>query len=65
MVQRDGPVLINGSKYQVSRGMAGTTVTMRLDKHLMGDIADGVSLAPDAARHHRTDLQAYGPRPPS
>jgi hypothetical protein len=40
-VQRDGHVLINGSKYQVGTGLAGTTVTMRLDGHLMHAIADG------------------------
>ena len=30
-----------GSKYQVGTGLAGTTVTMRLDAHLMHAIADG------------------------
>ena len=40
-VQRDGHVLIDGSKYQVGTGLAGTTVTMRLDGHLMHAIASG------------------------
>jgi hypothetical protein len=40
-VQRDGHVLIDGSKYQVGTGLAGTTVTMRLDDHLMHAIASG------------------------
>ena len=40
-VQRDGHVLIDGTKYQVGTGLAGTTVTMRLDGHLMHAIADG------------------------
>jgi hypothetical protein len=40
-VQRDGHVLIDGSKYQIGTGRAGTTVTMRLDGHLMHAIADG------------------------
>jgi hypothetical protein len=30
-----------GDKYQVGIGLAGTTVTMRLDGHLMHAIADG------------------------
>jgi hypothetical protein len=40
-VQRDGHVLIDGSKYQVGTGLADTTVTMRLDGHLMHAIAGG------------------------
>jgi hypothetical protein len=41
-VHRDGHVLIGGSKYQVGTGLAATTVTMRLDGHLMHAIANGV-----------------------
>jgi transposase InsO family protein len=40
-VQRDGHVLVNGDKYQVGAGHAGTTITLRLDGHLMHAIADG------------------------
>jgi hypothetical protein len=40
-VQRDGHVLMNGGKYQVGTGLAGATVTTRLDGHLMHAIADG------------------------
>jgi Integrase core domain len=40
-VHRDGHVLINGSKYQVGTGLAATTVTPRLDGHLMHAIANG------------------------
>jgi transposase InsO family protein len=40
-VQRDGHVLMAGGKYQVGAGLAGTTVTMRLDGHLMHAIAEG------------------------
>jgi hypothetical protein len=38
---RDGHVLIAGGRYQVGTGSAGTTVTMRMDGHLMYAIADG------------------------
>ncbi|HEY5986655.1 MAG TPA: hypothetical protein VIV12_09795 [Streptosporangiaceae bacterium] len=34
-------MLIDGSKYQVGTGLAGATVIMRLDGHLMHAIADG------------------------
>jgi hypothetical protein len=40
-VQRDGHVMVSGEKYQVGTGHAGTTVTMRLDGHLMHAIAAG------------------------
>lgn len=40
-VQRDGHVLIAGTKCQVGFGLAGSTVTMRLDGHLMHAIAAG------------------------
>jgi transposase InsO family protein len=40
-VQRDGHVLIAGTRCQVGFGLAGSTVTMRLDGHLMHAIADG------------------------
>jgi transposase InsO family protein len=40
-VHRDGHVFVNGQKYQVGTGHAGTVVTMRLDGHLMHAIADG------------------------
>lgn len=40
-VHRDGHVLIDGEKYQVGTGYAGTAVTMRLDGHLMHAIAGG------------------------
>jgi Integrase core domain len=40
-VQRDGHVTVNGQKYQVGMGYAGTQVTMRLDGHLMHAVADG------------------------
>ena len=40
-VHRDCHVFIDGGKYQVGTGLAGTTVTMRLDGHLMQAIADG------------------------
>ena len=40
-VHRDGHVFVDGEKYQVGTGHAGTTVTMRLDGHLMHAIADG------------------------
>jgi hypothetical protein len=40
-VHRDGHVLIDAEKYQVGTGLAGATVTMRLDGHLMHAIADG------------------------
>jgi hypothetical protein len=40
-VHRDGHVLIAGGKYQVGTGLADTTVTLRLDGHLMHAIADG------------------------
>jgi transposase InsO family protein len=40
-VQRDGHVLIAGGKCQVGFGLAGSTVTMRLDGHLMHAIAAG------------------------
>ena len=40
-VHRDGHVFVSGEKYQVGMGYAGTTVTMRLDGHLMHAIADG------------------------
>lgn len=40
-VHRDGHVLIDAEIYLVGTGLAGTTVTMRLDGHLMHAIADG------------------------
>ena len=40
-VHRDGHVIVDGEKYQVGTGYAGTSVTMRLDGHLMHAIADG------------------------
>jgi hypothetical protein len=40
-VHRDGHVLIAGGKAQVGFGLAGSTVTMRLDGHLMHAIAAG------------------------
>ena len=40
-VRRDRHVFIDGGKYQAGAGPAGTTVTMRLDGHLMHAIADG------------------------
>jgi transposase InsO family protein len=40
-VHRDGHVNVDGSKYQVGAGHAGTQVAMRLDGHLMHAIADG------------------------
>jgi transposase InsO family protein len=40
-VHRDGHVLIGGGKYQVGTGLAGTTVIIRLDGHLMHAIAQG------------------------
>jgi transposase InsO family protein len=40
-VHRDGHVIIGGEVYQVGPGYAGTSVTMRLDGHLMHAIADG------------------------
>lgn len=40
-VHRDGYVTIGGEKYQVGTGYAGTSVTMRLDGHLMHAIAGG------------------------
>ena len=40
-VQRDGHVTVNGQKYQVGMGYAGTQVTMRLDGHLMHAVAGG------------------------
>jgi transposase InsO family protein len=40
-VHRDGHVNVDGSKYQVGAGHAGTQVAMRLDEHLMHAIADG------------------------
>jgi transposase InsO family protein len=40
-VQHDGHVTVNGEKFQVGMGYAGTAVTMRLDGHLMHAIADG------------------------
>jgi hypothetical protein len=40
-VQRDGHVLIAGGKCQVGFGLAGSTVVMRLDGHLMHAIAAG------------------------
>ena len=40
-VHRDCHVFIDGGKYQVGTGLAGTTVTMRLAGHLMQAIADG------------------------
>ena len=40
-VHHDGHVIVDGEKYQVGTGYAGTSVTMRLDGHLMHAIADG------------------------
>jgi hypothetical protein len=40
-VHRDGHVIVDGEKYQVGTGYAGTSVTVRLDGHLMHAIADG------------------------
>ena len=40
-VHRDGHVTIDGDKYQVGTGHAGTTITVRLDGHLMHAIASG------------------------
>jgi hypothetical protein len=40
-VHRDGHVIVDGEKYQVGTGYAGTSVTMRLDGHLMHAIAAG------------------------
>jgi transposase InsO family protein len=40
-VHRDGHVFVDGEKYQVGMGYAGTAVIMRLDGHLMHAIADG------------------------
>jgi hypothetical protein len=40
-VHRDGHVTVSGEKYQVGMGYASTSVTMRLDGHLMHAIADG------------------------
>ena len=40
-VHRDRHLFIDGGKYQAGTGPAGTTVTMRLDGHLMHAIADG------------------------
>lgn len=40
-VRRDGHVTVIGEKYQVGTGHAGTTVTLRLDGHLMHAIAGG------------------------
>jgi hypothetical protein len=40
-VHRDGHVTIDGEKYQVGTGYAGTQVTIRLDGHFMHAIADG------------------------
>jgi transposase InsO family protein len=40
-VHRDGHIIIDGEKYQVGAGYAGTSVIMRLDGHLMHAIADG------------------------
>jgi GH25 family lysozyme M1 (1,4-beta-N-acetylmuramidase) len=41
-VHRDGQVLMVGEKYRVGTGLAGTTITLRLDGHLMHAIADGM-----------------------
>jgi hypothetical protein len=49
-VYRDGHVLIGGRKYQLGTGLAATTVTMRLEGHLMHAIADGAWRAPGPAR---------------
>ncbi len=40
-VHRDGHVFVDGEKYQVGTGYAGTAVTMQLDRYLMHAIADG------------------------
>ena len=40
-VHRDGQVLMAGEKYRVGTALAGTTITLRLDGHLMHAIADG------------------------
>jgi hypothetical protein len=40
-VRRDGHVLMAGEKYQVGTGLAGTTITLRLDGRLMHAITDG------------------------
>jgi len=40
-VHRDGQVLMLGEKYRVGTGLTGTTITLRLDGHLMHAIADG------------------------
>jgi hypothetical protein len=40
-VHRDGHVLMAGDKYHVGTGLAATTVTIRLDGHLIHAIADG------------------------
>ena len=40
-VQRDGHVLVAGEKYKVGTLLAGTTITLRLDGHVMHAIADG------------------------
>jgi lysozyme len=40
-VHRDGQVVMVGEKYRVGTGLAGTTITLRLDGHLMHAIADG------------------------
>jgi hypothetical protein len=48
-VQHDGHVTVNGEKFQVGMGYAGTAVTMRLGGHLMHALADGALAAPGPA----------------
>ncbi len=40
-VHRDGHVVVDGEKYHVGTGHAGTTITLRLDGHLTHAIAGG------------------------
>jgi hypothetical protein len=40
-VHRDGEVRLGGGQYQVGMALAGRTITLRLDGHLLHAIADG------------------------
>jgi hypothetical protein len=66
-VQQDGHVLINGSKYQVGTGLAGATVTIRLDGHLMHATADSALAGTWPCRSPPSrppGSPVPGPRPP-
>ena len=71
-VHRDGHVSVDGEKYQVGAGHAGTQVTMRLDGHLMHAIASGAlagtwpcPVTPERAARMNGARAAATPLPPA